>query len=126
MLGAHFPQIKAVIANVPSGVRWGNAWTLDGQSLAFLNTSGQPVAEQLADGSTGYRWTPEFENALALCQLDSASHGPCQGSRARCDRADLGRLPEEGREELQAISSCHALFLAERKRARKQSQCCDS
>lgn len=73
ILGAQYPQIHAVIAEVPSNVRWGSAsvkgkaaWTLDGKPLAYLSGDGttQATVETLPDGKIGYRLTPIFQAAI--------------------------------------------------------------
>ena len=74
MLGARFSQVKAVVAEVPSGVRWGavmslnaSGWSYMGMPLPYMsdNTGGSWVSEMLPDGSTGFRSTPVFDVALA-------------------------------------------------------------
>src|SRR5690606_20354069 len=50
LLGATFPQLKAVVANVPSGLAWGGfspdpadankpAWTFRGKPVAFMQSA---------------------------------------------------------------------------------------
>jgi dienelactone hydrolase len=85
MLGAEFPQVRAVIAEVPSGVRWGatsfvdtSGWSQGGMPLPYLGSgaTGAPVPETLPDGSTAYRLTPVFEEILASstpAELDAAT-----------------------------------------------------
>ncbi|PWU14267.1 MAG: hypothetical protein C5B49_13460 [Bdellovibrio sp.] len=79
LLGATLPQIKAVIALVPSPYRWGAnidsttptpAWTFAGLNLPFLDPVGDLVPVRLADGRTAYQNRPSFEAALA--QTDQA------------------------------------------------------
>jgi dienelactone hydrolase len=74
MLCARYPAVRAVFAEVPSGVRWGSAgeagkaaWTWAGQDLAYLTSAGtgaQPAVETLSSGVTAYRMTPLFQAAL--------------------------------------------------------------
>ncbi|MEM9192091.1 MAG: acyl-CoA thioesterase/bile acid-CoA:amino acid N-acyltransferase family protein [Myxococcota bacterium] len=74
MLGSRYGEIDAVIAEVPSGLRWGggvsagSGWSADGVPLAFVRTppTASPSLERLRDGSTGYRFSTMFEQALAL------------------------------------------------------------
>jgi len=94
MLAARMPQVRAVIAMVPSGVRWGSAssydkaaWTADGVPLPYIDEYGnaQPGIETLAGGETGYRYAPMFEAALAAAGDDgiAAATIPVEQSRAR-------------------------------------------
>lgn len=80
MLGARFAQLKVVVAEIPSHVRWGSAsvqdasaWSEGGVPLSYLtNTSGTlPTPETLPDGTIGYRLTPVFE--VALDEADPAT-----------------------------------------------------
>lgn len=85
MIASEYPSVDAVIANVPSGVRWGavsrtegSAWSLAGQPLPYLSAppGSIPTRETLADGSIGYRGTPVFEAALHAAspeQFEAAS-----------------------------------------------------
>lgn len=74
LLGSLFPQIKAVVALVPSHFRWagnvdGNppppAWKYRGQSFAYLNTVGGLEERRLPDGRIAYANTPAFLKALS-------------------------------------------------------------
>lgn len=76
LLGATFPEIAAVVAQVPSPVRWagntaqatlGNwppAWTYGGVALAYLSPSVWPTPIALPDGRTAYNERPVFEAGL--------------------------------------------------------------
>lgn len=75
LLGATFPQVKAVIAEVPSGVAWGapdakgieaGAWTHAGVALPWVpySTMSPPVVK-MADGSSAQVYTPVFRDSLA-------------------------------------------------------------
>jgi dienelactone hydrolase len=80
VLGATFPEVKAVIAHVPSGVVWpaetvGGAWTLGGQELPYVPPT----------GAAPERGTPAYTamlDAAAPAALDAATtrvekvHGP--------------------------------------------------
>lgn len=74
MLGAEEPRFRAVIAEVPSGLRWGSgsesdraAWTRDGEVLPYIDTAieTEPVREVLPDGNTAYRESPMYDDILA-------------------------------------------------------------
>lgn len=85
MIGARFPEVKAVVATVPSGYRWASvydvnvaAWSSGGQPLPFVPSSpnAQPGIETLADGTTAYRTTPTFLTDIAdatSAQLQAAT-----------------------------------------------------
>ncbi len=76
LLGATFPEIKAVVGLVPSPIRWpanvahdaeGNpipAWTFKGLALPFLSTLGGLVETLLPNGMVAYDNAPAFLNAL--------------------------------------------------------------
>ena len=73
MLGTRFPQIDAVVAEVPSGLRWGavrtpsrSGWSWQGAPLPYMSddTGGMWAPEALPGGGTGYRSTPMFEVAM--------------------------------------------------------------
>lgn len=73
MLAARFPQIRAVVAEVPSHVRWGavstpnaSAWSQEGLPLPYLTdaSGAEPIEESLPDGGYAFRLTPVFEAAL--------------------------------------------------------------
>ena len=89
LLGSTFPQIKAVVALVPSSYLWSAddrtagtshpnaAWTYQGKALPFLNATSnvQPCATT-ADGHQAYCLRPVFEQAVAASSaatLDQAS-----------------------------------------------------
>jgi dienelactone hydrolase len=87
MLGARFPQVRAVVAEVPSGVRWGgygpgssnsSAWSHGGVPLPYVsgNVNTPMASEQLPNGQTGYRLAPVFAAAVAEAdpaELDAAT-----------------------------------------------------
>ena len=72
MLGEHYSTVRAVVAQVPSGVRWGAvgdadraAWTYEGTALPDIpSVDLPPRAETLPGGGTGYRFTPVFDAAV--------------------------------------------------------------
>ncbi|NUP10849.1 MAG: hypothetical protein HOW73_32800 [Polyangiaceae bacterium] len=73
LLGAHYPEVKAVVALVPSGYVWGStesfteaAWTLAGAPLAYVPSSGS-LAEvtEAPDGKDVYHFTPTFLDSIA-------------------------------------------------------------
>ena len=79
MIGARFPEVKAVVATVPSGYRWASvydvsvaAWSLMGAPLPFVPSSpnAQPGVETLPDGTTAYRTTPTFLTDIADATLE--------------------------------------------------------
>lgn len=90
LLGATFPEVKAVVAHVPSGVVWPGdslgAWTLAGQELTSVPmTSDEPVYTKDAQGRRIEHDTPMFDamlDAASPAALDAATtrvekvHGP--------------------------------------------------
>lgn len=68
LLGATFPEIRAVVAYVPSGVLWGGvqvagpAWTHNGQPLAFL-----------AAGLTAQEWANALNTAFQTGRIGVGS-----------------------------------------------------
>ncbi len=76
LLGATFPEIKAVVANVPSGVVWSgwnpewperlsSSWTFGGDELSYVpNTDTPPVWTMDDAGRTVEYGTPMFDAAL--------------------------------------------------------------
>lgn len=77
LLGSHFPIVKAVVADVPSGVVWpgfGNnvftaAWTLRGHELAYIHDSGaQPEVTTDAQGNAHYTSANVFIADLAAAR----------------------------------------------------------
>ncbi len=97
ILGATFPEVKAVVADVPSGVVWSgwnpdwpqkeaSSWTLGGQELAYVpNTDTPPLWTMDAAGRTVEYGTPMFDAALdaaSPAELEAATthvekvHGP--------------------------------------------------
>ncbi|MFO0727558.1 MAG: acyl-CoA thioester hydrolase/BAAT C-terminal domain-containing protein [Myxococcota bacterium] len=76
LLGAHYPELKAVVATVPSGVVWGGisltstqpvaAWTWGGQPLPSVPYSGaEPEARADPQGNVAYGEAPVFLADLA-------------------------------------------------------------
>lgn len=75
LLGASFPRVSAVIAQVPSGVSWGapridgsetSSWTFRGEKLAFIPYSSAPAGEWTTpSGAKAPADTPIFRDALA-------------------------------------------------------------
>jgi dienelactone hydrolase len=91
ILGARFPEVKAVLAHVPSGVVWpgetvGGAWTLGGQELPYVpDADAAPVFTEDAEGHRVEHGTPEYTamlDAASPAALDAATtrvenvHGP--------------------------------------------------
>lgn len=77
LLGSRFPQFKAVVANVPSGIVWGGigadtsaygqpAWTQNGEGIPFLYSRSRARAneEVNADDGTPFALTPGFLRTL--------------------------------------------------------------
>jgi dienelactone hydrolase len=86
LLGAHFAEVKAVVAQAPSGVvwpAWSNAqgivssWTFTGQDLAYVPpTNAQPIVTQDEEGHDVYHYTPTFNGMLddaTPAEIDAAS-----------------------------------------------------
>lgn len=80
-LGARFPRVRAVVAEVPSPARWFGfapkatpvaAWTLAGAALPYVPwaTDGFPTAEVLPDGSTGYRLASGYAHSWQVASSD--------------------------------------------------------
>jgi len=75
LLGASFPRVHAVIAEVPSGVSWGApasngsetaSWTFRGEKLAFVPYSNAPPTQWTTPtGEKAPAETPVFRDALA-------------------------------------------------------------
>lgn len=76
LLGATFPEVTAVVAELPSGVRWpgldgvSSAWTYKGVPLAFIPIggapgTGYPVPVKEPGGITAYSDLPGFISSLA-------------------------------------------------------------
>lgn len=79
LLGATFPdRIAAVVALVPSGLRWPGfdgvgtaaAWTLDGDPLGYMTKYGTGKNVIGPGGETLYASTPAFEQGVALSTAD--------------------------------------------------------
>jgi dienelactone hydrolase len=80
MIGARFDAVKAVVATVPSGLRWASvfdpdvaAWSDGDMPLPFVPSSpdAQPLLETLDDGTTAYRTTPMFLTDIADASADA-------------------------------------------------------
>lgn len=80
MVGAEHPELVAVIADVPSGVRWGSAgvadraaWTRDGMILPYMQggEDGLPEIEWLPGGTRAYRYTPIFRMQMATTPAET-------------------------------------------------------
>jgi len=77
LIGATFPQIRGVVASVPSGVIWGDggagfggrkrsSWTRDRQNLPWIPYSGaMPTSTVGPDGLPVVAYTPQFLEDLA-------------------------------------------------------------
>jgi dienelactone hydrolase len=91
VLGATFPEVKAVVAHVPSGVVWpaetlGGAWTLGGRELPYVPpTDAAPVFTVDAEEHRVEHGTPRYTamlEAASPAALDAATtrvekvHGP--------------------------------------------------
>jgi len=86
LLGATFPRVRAVIAEVPSGVSWGAfltrttetaSWTYAGEKMAFVpHSNALPGEWTTPSGETAAAETPVFLDALAKASpavLEAAS-----------------------------------------------------
>jgi dienelactone hydrolase len=85
LLGATYPQIKAVVATVPSGLIWPAdvagpsqpAWTLGGQALPFVPSTSMRIYTSVdAEGRTLYAEAPMFLDdieAAAPAALEAAT-----------------------------------------------------
>jgi dienelactone hydrolase len=93
ILGARYPQIRAIVAEVPSGIRWGavslteaSAWSAMGMPLPYLtdHSGAQPEVEMLPGGGTGIRLTPWFDAAIdtAIAAELAAATIPVENSEA--------------------------------------------
>lgn len=74
LVGAMFPQVKAVVAVVPSPYLWAanvdspvpqSAWTHAGQQFPFIRTVGQFSETHMSDGTVALNNRPVFEQSLA-------------------------------------------------------------
>jgi len=73
LLGATFPEVTAVVAELPSGVRWPGLdgvsapWTYEGAPLAFIPIGGDGAAVPIKEpgGVTAYADLPGFLSSLA-------------------------------------------------------------
>jgi dienelactone hydrolase len=93
LLGATYPELKAVVAAVPSGVIWPGwdpsrpsvdvgSWTYGGHELPFVHANGaEPVYTTDADGRTVERDSPMF-----LAALDASSASALDAATTRVER----------------------------------------
>ncbi|HEX7665815.1 MAG TPA: acyl-CoA thioesterase/bile acid-CoA:amino acid N-acyltransferase family protein [Polyangiaceae bacterium] len=86
LLGATFPQVTSVVAQLPSGLVWPGigtdpnanvpAWTYQGTPLAYVTPSGLGTNVKEPDGVTAYSETPAFHSSIAAATpaaLDAAT-----------------------------------------------------
>jgi dienelactone hydrolase len=86
LLGATFPWVKAVVAELPSGVSWGSpqwsgpelaSWSYGGNDLPFVpGVIAQPETSVDAEGNTLFHYRNTFEAAIAAAtpsELDLAT-----------------------------------------------------
>jgi acetyl esterase/lipase len=83
LLGATFPDVHAVVAQVPSGLVWGDthtgtgaAWTFQGKDIPGMTHLGDVQTTTDAQGKTVYVETPAFDGAIAMsssAELDAAT-----------------------------------------------------
>jgi len=83
MLGATFPQIRAVVAEAPSHVRWAeaagtappthSAWSYQGTPLPYVPVApgARAVSETLPSGDVGYRFAPAASQSVAEASADT-------------------------------------------------------
>ena len=92
VLGATFPEVKAVVAHVPSGVVWPGdapgdgatvgAWVQGGHELSYLPaTDGAPVFTRDADGHR-----VEHDTPFCTATLDAASPAALDAATTRVER----------------------------------------
>jgi dienelactone hydrolase len=87
ILGATFPEVKAVVAHVPSGVVWpgegpAGAWTLAGQELSYVPGDGfEPVVTVDDEGRRVEYGTPMF-----MAALDAASPAALDAATTRVEK----------------------------------------
>jgi dienelactone hydrolase len=93
LLGATFPEVKAVVAQVPSGVVWSgwdprwpqhhaSSWTLGGKELPYMpDTDTFPTWTMDAEGRTVEYGTPAF-----LAALDAASAAELDAATTRVEK----------------------------------------
>ncbi len=93
LLGATFPEVKAVVAQVPSGVLWPGwdpprpdaavgSWTQGGHELAYVRpTDARPVVLADAEGHPVEHDTPTF-----VAALDAASPAALDAATTRVER----------------------------------------
>ncbi len=76
LLGAVYPEVHAVVAQAPSALAWGDAWTYQGKTIPGIMRYGTPQTAVDAQGRTVYLETPAFEQALAestAAEIDAAT-----------------------------------------------------
>lgn len=93
ILGATFPEVKAVVANVPSGVVWSgwdprwpeveaSSWTLGGKELPYVPDTGTlPPWTMDEQGRTVEHGTPAF-----IAALDAASPAELDAATTRVEK----------------------------------------
>jgi dienelactone hydrolase len=94
LLGATFPEVKAVVAMVPSGVAWSgwdphrpenysaSSWTFGGKELPYVpDTGALPTWTMDDEGRTVERGTPMF-----LAALDAASPAALDAATTRVEK----------------------------------------
>jgi dienelactone hydrolase len=85
ILGANFPQVTSVVAQLPSGLVWPGdsgtfaeigAWTLAGNELAYVAATGSGTVVHEPDGINAFSETPAFHASIAASShvdLDAAT-----------------------------------------------------
>jgi dienelactone hydrolase len=85
ILGANFPQVTAVVAQLPSGLVWPGdsgtladigAWTLAGKELPYVAAWGNGTTVHEPDGINAFSETPAFHQSIAAStpgDLDAAT-----------------------------------------------------
>jgi dienelactone hydrolase len=86
ILGANFPQVTAVVAQLPSGLVWPGdsgsftttvgAWTLAGKELPYVAAFGNGTTIKEPDGVSAFSETPAFHQSIAMssqADLDAAT-----------------------------------------------------
>jgi len=116
LLGATFPEVKAVIAQVPSGVVWpgwdpakglGSSWTYQGVALPYLPSSNEPpTVTKDAEGHSVQHYTPSFN-----ASLDEASPEELDAATIRAEHANGPVLMLAGADD-QLWPSCRLAKIA--------------
>jgi dienelactone hydrolase len=113
LLASVFPEIRAVVALVPSPIRWGGmsprrgapAWTYEGEPLPFLVNTRHLSRVQLPDGRIAYSGRRSFEEAL----VDKTA---VETAMSKIERT-RGPILMIGGDEDQVWPSCTFIKLAE-------------